>query len=308
MRIFVAGGTGVVGRRAVRLLAGGGHDVTAVSRREESDRALRAAGASPLRVDLFDAAAVRRAVAGQEVVVNLATAIPPASRALSRSAWEMTVRLRTQGARNLAHAAVAAGARRFVQESLAMAYPDRGAAWIDESTPLDPAGPQGSALAAERAVAAAVDAGLDAVALRFAMFYAPEADHTRLELTLARRGFAAVNGPPEAHRTLIHADDAAAAVVAALALPSGAYNVADDHPLTRAEHGALLGRLLGRGALRQPPAVLDRVGLLRVLARSLRVSNAKLRAHSDWRPAYPHAEDGWRAILAAADGEVGVHA
>lgn len=308
MKIFVVGGTGALGRRVVPLLVDGGFEVTAVSRREESDRQLASRGAQPVRLDVFDSDAVVGATAGYDIVMNLATAIPSPRVALRRSTWAETIRLRDEGARNLATAAIRNGATRFVQESLALAYPDRGSDWIDENTPLDRSGPPGSARAAEAAVSLAVDAGLDGVALRFGSFYAADTVHTRLEISLARRGYMAVPGRGDAYRTMIHLDDAAAAVIAALELPSGAYNVSDDTPLTRAEHAAVLGSLLRGKPLRLAPSVMGSFGLLSILARSQRTTNAKLRGASGWRPRYPSAQDGWEKVLAEHTAEVTVDA
>ncbi|HLT48363.1 MAG TPA: NAD(P)H-binding protein, partial [Rubricoccaceae bacterium] len=69
MKIFVAGATGALGKHVVPLLTGTGHEVTAVARTPEKAAVLERAGARPMSVDLFDAAAVRAAVAGQEAVV-----------------------------------------------------------------------------------------------------------------------------------------------------------------------------------------------------------------------------------------------
>src|SRR5205823_3040706 len=76
-RVFVAGATGVLGTRAVRWLNEAGHDVTGVARSDAKAELLKGLGATPVRVDLFDADAVRAAVAGHDVVCNLATRIPP---------------------------------------------------------------------------------------------------------------------------------------------------------------------------------------------------------------------------------------
>jgi len=80
-RVFVSGATGVIGSRVVPQLIAAGHRVTAVARSPEKRAALERAGASAINVDLFDPIAVRRAVAGHDVVINLATHIPPSSRA-----------------------------------------------------------------------------------------------------------------------------------------------------------------------------------------------------------------------------------
>src|SRR5438094_5191554 len=139
MRVFVAGATGVVGRRAVNLAVGAGHEVTGVARNPEKAQLLQELGATPIDVDLFDAESVRRAVDGHEVVINLATRIPPLTRAALPWAWKETDRIRSLASRNLVDGALAAGAGRYVQESFAPIYPDCGSAWIDESVPVEPA-------------------------------------------------------------------------------------------------------------------------------------------------------------------------
>jgi nucleoside-diphosphate-sugar epimerase len=94
----------------------------------------------------------------------------------------------------------------------------------------------------------------------------------------------------------VHVNDAASAVVAALDAPGGAYNVVEDHPLTNDDHAGVLGELVGR-RLRRPPSRLP-VEPLRLLTRSLRVSNRRLRDATGWRPSYPSLREGWTEILA----------
>ncbi|MDQ1374325.1 MAG: hypothetical protein QOJ09_1663, partial [Actinomycetota bacterium] len=116
MRIFVAGATGVLGRRAVARLVEAGHDVTGVARNEDKAALVRSLGATPVTVDLFDPAAVKSAADGHEVVMNLATHIPNLSRAAMPRAWAENDRIRSEASRNLVDAALASGAGRFVQE------------------------------------------------------------------------------------------------------------------------------------------------------------------------------------------------
>jgi hypothetical protein len=90
-------------------------------------------------------------------------------------------------------------------------------------------------------------------------------------------------------------DDAAAAVAAAaLDVPAGTYNVVDDDPPTRAQVDAALAALVGRSHLRAPIATVARaVPMLRVLGRSLRLSNRRLREASTWAPRVRAGVDGW---------------
>lgn len=118
-----------------------------------------------------------------------------------------------------------------------------------------------------------------------------------------RRGLAPIFGAPEAFYSSISHDDAAAAVVAALDIPSGVYNVADDEPLRRQEYVDCLAELLRVRSPRLAPSwfawLLGSLG--ETLTRSQRISNRKLKAESDWTPRYPKLREGWEAVLAATD-------
>ena len=132
VRIFVAGATGVIGRRVVGQLITRGHDVTGVARTPEAERLLGSLAAASVSVSLSEPSALRGALAGQEAVVNLATRIPAVSKAAMPKAWRENDRLRTEGVRSLAGAARAAGVTRFIQESVVFAYADGGESWVDE--------------------------------------------------------------------------------------------------------------------------------------------------------------------------------
>jgi uncharacterized protein YbjT (DUF2867 family) len=107
MKVFLAGGTGVVGRPALAALVADGHDVTAVARGDAKAALVEGLGGTPVAVDLFDPHAVEVAVAGHEAVVNLATHIPPLGRMARKRAWAVNTRLRTEASRALVDAALA---------------------------------------------------------------------------------------------------------------------------------------------------------------------------------------------------------
>lgn len=302
MRIFVTGATGVVGRRAVPLLIAAGHEVTAVARSAEKAKALTAAGASPVVVDLFDGDAVRRAVAGQDAVINLATAVPPSSRALMRSAWKEMDRIRSDASVLLVDAALAEGVRHFVQESFAPIYADNGDGWIDEGSPMQPARYNRTVLDAESSARAFTEGGGIGVVLRFGWFYGPDAGGATLDMIgFVRKGWAPAPGPEGFISSISH-DDTATAAVAALGVPAGIYNVVDDEPVRRREFFGSLAQALGAPPPKFLPKWMGRLmgGVGETLTRSLRISNRKFREASGWAPKYPSVRDAWPDLLREA--------
>src|SRR4029079_3307231 len=104
MKVFVTGATGVLGRRAVAQLLAAGAEVTGVARTRAKGDALHALGASAVEVSLFDRDALCEAVAGHQVVCNLATSVPTGEKASDPDAWKDNHRIRREGARNLVDA------------------------------------------------------------------------------------------------------------------------------------------------------------------------------------------------------------
>lgn len=305
MHVFVAGGTGVLGRRVLPAVVDQGHEVTALVRSSAKAAAVEAAGARPVEVSLFDAEGLKAAVAGHDAVVNLATSIPPFSKAARRKAWATNDRIRREGSRNLVDAALATGAERYVQESICFLYADGGDQWLDESAPVAPTMVTASALTAEGEAARFRRSGT-ATVLRFGWFYGPDSIHVHEAVRLARRGMSSLPGRPEAYVSTIALDDAAAAVAAVLGTPAdavaGTFNVADDDPLTRAAFDAVLAATVGRERLRPVPRVAVRMLGSRIdsVSRSQRVSNARLRDAAGWSPSIPSARDGLPLAVEAA--------
>ena len=287
MRVFITGATGVLGRRVVPALIAQGHEVLAVGRSPDKRAALERIGARPVDADLFDFRAVCRALDGADAIANLATAIPAGFHAVLPWSWRATSQIRRHVSANLVDAALAGGTvQRVVQESFAPIYLDGGDHWIDETAPVRPARYNRSALDAEAQAQRFARAGCTGVIVRFGLFYGPADPITQQLLDAVRRGWYPLFGRPDGWSSWISHDDAAAAVVAALDAPAGIYNVVDDQPLRRREIADGIARLLGA----RPPRFLPRwatplggaVGA--TLARSLRISNRKLREATGWAP------------------------
>jgi nucleoside-diphosphate-sugar epimerase len=217
MRIFLAGASGVVGRRLLPLLLGGGHQVTGTTRSAEKAAQLRSAGVTPAIVDVFDAAALRAAViaARPEVVIHQLTDLPRAfDEERLADAYVRNARIRQEGTRNLIAAAQAASVRRLIVQSVAFAYVP-GSEPHSETDPLNLA--EGPRAVTVRAAAAMEQQALGAhrlesIILRYGLFYGPG---TWFEAPGRKPG--------------VHVD--AAAHAAFLAISRGApglYNIADD--------------------------------------------------------------------------------
>lgn len=296
-KVFVTGGTGVLGRRVVPALVAAGHTVTAVVRSEEKAAQVRAAGASPVHADLFDRAAMRGAVAGHDVVAQLATNIPTGSAAAQASGWATNDRLRREAATAIAGAVVDTGVDRFVQESITFPYLDGGDQWIDEACERVHYWGNQTVVDAEAAAASVTAAGGAGIVLRFAMFMAPDSAHVQSFVGAARRGLFAMAGRPRGYMSFVDIDDAAAAVLAALTAPAGVYNVAEPDPARRSTHRAALATAVGRQRLRAVPGLAERARgeAMASIARSHRISSRRLHDMSGCAPT-THCVDRWKEL------------
>ncbi len=308
MRVLVAGATGVVGRQLVPMLVGAGHDVVGTSRTERGLHAVRALGATPVRLDLLDDAAVREAVvrAGPDAIVHQATDLAALGNNFRNfdKLFAGTNRLRTLGTENLLVAGAEAGTARYVVQSYRWAFgaPDG---------PIDPA----DAPAAFRASATAL-ARLEqlvretpgAVALRYGGFYGPGTSlhEGGPQIIAIRKRRLPIIGDGGGYWTFLHVRDAATATVAALSRGEGVYTVVDDEPAPVRDWLPYLASVLGAKAPRRVPAWLGRLaageGAVYLMTRAAAASNAAAKRELSWTPAFASWRDGFRAELGRGAG------
>ncbi|TPM36937.1 NAD(P)-dependent oxidoreductase [Mesorhizobium sp. B2-3-4] len=215
-RIFLAGASGAIGQRLIPQLLAAGHQVTGTTRNADKAARLEALGIEPVVVDVFDAAALSRAMLGArpDIVVHQLTDLPAGlDPARMGGAIMRNARIRDEGTRNLVDAAKAAGAGRLVAQSIAWAYAP-GPQPHAEGDPLDAeaqgnrAISVGGVIALEKAVLGAPLAG---VVLRYGQLYGP-----------GTGADAPGGGSP------LHVDAAAYAALLALDKGSpGAFNIAE---------------------------------------------------------------------------------
>jgi nucleoside-diphosphate-sugar epimerase len=167
-------------------------------------------------------------------------------------------------------------------------YGDTGGAWVDESAAI------GVGRRSARAAADADWLGLGARVFRLPGIYGPG----RSALDRVRAGHAQRIDAPDQVFSRVHVEDIASGVIAALAAPAGAYNLADDEPASQNAVIEEACRLLGQAP---PPLVPLADAGLSPAARAFysenrRVANGKARRVLGWRPHYSSYREGLRAL------------
>lgn len=310
MRVFVAGGTGVLGRRLVPQLVARGHQVTATATSAAKLDMLAEFGAAGVVMDGLDAVSVGEAVAvaRPEVIVHQMTAISVAHAGKAdmkhMDRWFATTnRLRTEGTDHLLAAAEASGVSHVVAQSYASWNGIRRGGWVkSEQDALDSmtgtvAQP---GMAAIGHVEDAVGKAGGAV-LRYGWFYGPGATDDLVE-PIRKRQFPVVGGG-SGYCSWVHLDDAASATVLAVEQRvRGVYNIVDDEPAPASEWLPFLAACAGaKRPMRFPkwlarPLAGDVAVLMMTEGRGF--SNAKAKAELGWQLRYPSWRDGFRAELA----------
>ena len=310
MRVFVAGGTGVLGRRLVPQLVARGHQVTATTTSAAKLGLLAQLGADGVVMDGLDAVSVGEAVAKarpdaivhQMTAISVAHAGKPDMRHMDR--WFATTsRLRTEGTDHLLAAAEATGVSHFVAQGYASWNGIRQGGWVKtEEDPLD-------LLAGTAAHAGMVAIGhvedvvvkAGGAVLRYGWFYGPGAIDDLVEV-VRKRQFPVVGGGT-GYSSWVHLDDAASATVLAVEQQmKGVFNIVDDEPAPASEWLPYLAACAGA----KPPMRVPK-WLARLLAGQVAVtmmtegrgfSNAKARRELGWELRYPSWRQGFKAGLA----------
>jgi nucleoside-diphosphate-sugar epimerase len=305
VNLFIAGGTGAIGRFLVPLLVNAGHKVVALTRSADRIAQLAQMGALPVVGDVFDEARLARQVAESEaeVVIHQLTALGTRSG----DPYAETIRVRIEGTRCLIAAARAAGARRFIAQSISfMSSPHEGGL-TDEETPLYLDSPP-----AIRALAEAIASlerqtlqaeGMTGTVLRYGWFYGPGTtyDPEGAIPTSIRKGTMPIVGAGAGTYSFINLRDAAAATLKVLGREaSGIYNIVDDSPARLSEWLPFAAKLLGAPSPGRMDENLARqkLGDLRAyyMTQQRGASNAKAKREFDWQPAFPSWRAGFEAL------------
>jgi nucleoside-diphosphate-sugar epimerase len=301
MHVYVAGGSGAIGRRLIHQLAERGHRVTATTRDPAKAAALEKLGADAVVVDGLDSAAVGESVAkaDPDAVVHqmsaLAGKLDP--KHFDRS-FALTNRLRTEGLDHLVAAAQATGVPHIVAQSYT-GWPNiRSGSWVkDEEDPLDPQPPkaQRESLAAIRYLEETVQKA-DGTVLRYGGFYGDGSD--AMIPIVRKRKFPLVGGGT-GYMSWVHLDDAAAATVLALEKRArGVFNIVDDEPAPASEWLPYLAESIGARPPLRLPVWMARLAAgdvaVSMLTRTRGSSNARAKRELGWELRWPSWREGFR--------------
>jgi nucleoside-diphosphate-sugar epimerase len=209
--IFLAGAAGAIGKRLLPLLLDAGYQVFGTTRSEARAAELSAAGAIPVIVDAYDAAALTRAVvaAGPRIVINQLTDLPfGLDPLLMVEGRARNARIRQVGTRNLVCAALEARSERLLSQSIAWAYAP-GTLPHRETDPLDGVMPSVQQLE-QQTLGSEPLAG---IVLRHGLLYGPGTGMDR----------------PESNPVIVHVDAAAQATLLAIERSAaGVYNIVEN--------------------------------------------------------------------------------
>ena len=250
MRVFVAGASGAIGQPIIAELIRQGHTVTAIARSTGRLDGLAKLGAHILSVDVFDGNALEQVLRDSqaEAVIDELTSLPADPADLPKS-LPQDRELRMVGGENLLRAAIAAGVRRYLQQSSGF-FLEPGEGLATESA--------GFAIGASPSVAFSAktyeeleerlfSSPLEGVALRYGFFYGPGTWYRRdgAGADQFRRSEIPIIGEGSAVWSWVHIDDAAAATIAALTAPPGIYNIVDDDPSTTSTWASAFAKFVG---------------------------------------------------------------
>src|SRR3954454_7105819 len=308
MRVFVAGGSGVVGRRLVPQLVARGHQVTATTTDPSKLGLLEQLGAEAVVMDGLDAVSVGGAVAAArpEVIVHQMNGLsaPHAGKPDLKHPdrfFGPTIRLRVEGTDHLLAAAEATGVSHVGAQGFASFNGIREGGWVKtEEDPLDPGPASARRLAEALRHVEDMVVKADGAVLRYGGFYGPGATDDQVEL-VRKRQFPLVGGGT-GYFSWVHLDDAASATVLAVEQKAhGVVNIVDDDPAPGSEWLPYLARCAGA----RPPLRVPR-WLARLLAGEMAVtmmtegrgfSTAKARRELGWEPRSPSWRQGFEAEL-----------
>lgn len=287
MRVLIVG-PGYVGLQLGAELVSRGHDVHGLRRSEAGANEMRAAGITPLLGDITQPASLAALPAKFDWVVNCVSS--------TQGGVEEYRKVYLQGSRNLIAWLAGSPPAKFVYTSSTSVYGQNDGSLVDETSPTGPPAETGRVLVeTEQALLDAARTGFPAVILRVAGIYGPGRGWWFKQFLA---GEARIEGAGQRTLNMIHRDDVAGCIIAALerGVPEEIYNAVDDEPVTQRDFFHWLSQQLNRP---MPPVVTEDLELTRKRGvTNKRISNAKLKSALGYKFRFPTFREGYGAEIA----------
>lgn len=307
MKVYIAGATGVLGRRLVAQFSDQSHEVIGLVRDPDGDSVVRENGGTPVRGDVMDKETLWDGAADADVIVHAASTFPTKTKT-SAEDWKQNDQVRLTGARNLLDVASEVDADQFMVHSVVWAVRNKDGSEIDEESSPNPDRTTESAIEIENLTRQAAQRDdFNATILRYGWFYGPDSGQTRqIGENLVAEDLPVIGsgmlGRGETTISLIHTIDAARAMVAAAeANLDGLYHVVDDQPVTTTEFFTEFADQLNVSEPGKVPPWLAKMfvgkDMVRFMTNSFPTSNERFKEVTDWEPRYPTYRDGIRQIV-----------
>ena len=283
MKIAIIGATGVLGRNLVPLLIKHRYEVLALVRYPKKAKNTLPPQTKVAEYDLLKEENYEKLsslLEGCQCVVNIATSIP--SDFDKPGAWDSNNRLRTEGTKKIIDASLNSGVKRYIQQSIVMAYSDGGDEWINEEHPLDETPDRElicePVMEMEELVKNIPENKMDWFILRAGIFVGRGTFQEKTIQDL-KDGLNIVTGNGENYVSFIHVADMAEAILRSIENETGniILNIVDK-PVKQIEYLKILAMKTGSAVPVQNPRL--------PIPPSFRCSNLRAQYTINWKPAH----------------------
>lgn len=301
MKVFITGATGIIGKRIVKQLVHQNYEVIGLARSGQNVAQLEAMGATPRRGNLFQAEQLIEISTDCDAILHMATKIPLKTIPKAKD-WAINDRIRTEGTRNLITAAEQNGIETFIQQSVIFTYGDQKGAHIYSDTPLPEQVNYNLRSNVEMENMLIQHPSLQYIILRFGFFYAADSAQTQNMMQMAKKGSFPVIGKGQNFMNMIHADDAASAVVHALEhakqLQRSTFNITDFSPISLKDMITAMAKASHGRSPRYIPKALARIvtgkAAVDFLTASMQIQPTT--SFGAWQPKYPNFTKGIQEV------------
>ena len=286
VRVLIVG-CGYVGLAVGELLSNAGHEVFGLRRtgsgRGDSERPRIV----PLTGDITRPQDLRNLPLPFDWVLNTVSSM--------RGGKDEYRAVYLEGTRNLIAWLKNTPLQKYVYTSSTSVYGQTDGSIVDEQSPTAPASETGRILleAELLLLEAARTEKFPAVILRVSGIYGPERGHLFQQYL---RGEASISGDPQRYISMIHRNDLAGIILAALerGQPGEIYNASDDEPVSQLQFFTWLSQTLNKPL---PPMVAEPPPSRKRAITNKRISNARLKAQLGYQFKYPTYREGYIAEI-----------